>query len=96
MYFIISCIDKPGALEVRKQHRPAHIEYLTAHGDLVMAAGPYVGDDGETMIGSLIVLESDDLASAETFAASDPYAQAELFESVEIRPWKWAIGNPDF
>ena len=96
MYFAISCIDKPGALDNRKEHRPAHIEYLTALGALVKFAGPYLDEDGETMIGSLIIIEADDRATAEVFVASDPYTKAELFESVEIRPWKWAIGNPDF
>jgi uncharacterized protein YciI len=46
------------------------------------------------MTGSLIILEADDRATAETFAAADPYAMAGLFESVDIRAWKWAIGNP--
>ena len=95
MYFAISCIDKAGALSLRMANRPAHIEYLTAHGAAVKFAGPYLGEDGETMTGSLIILEADDRASAETFVAADPYAKVELFESVEIRPWKWAIGNPD-
>ena len=96
MYFAISCIDKPGALAYRKEHRPAHIEYLTAHGAVVKFAGPYLDDDGETMVGSLLVIEAADRAAAEEFVASDPYTKAELFESVDIRPWKWAIGNPDF
>ena len=95
MYFAISCIDYPGALELRMVNRPAHIDFLKAHAAAVKFAGPYLDEDGETMIGSLIILEADDRPSAETFAASDPYAQAELFESVDIRPWKWAIGNPD-
>ncbi len=28
---------------------------------------------------------------AAAFAASDPYQQARLFESVEVRPWKCVI-----
>ncbi len=96
MFFAISCIDKAGCLDLRKEHRPAHIEFLTAHGAVVKFAGPYLDEDGETMTGSLIILEADDRATAETFAASDPYAMAELFESVDIRPWKWVIGNPDY
>ena len=95
MYFVISCIDKPGALGLRMETRPAHIEFLKAHADAVKFAGPYLGEDGETMAGSLIILEADDRASAETFATADPYAQAGLFASTDIRAWKWTIGNPD-
>ena len=95
MYFVISCTDKPGALGLRMETRPAHLEFLKAHMSAVKLAGPCLGEDGETMIGSLIVLEADTRADAETFAAADPYALAGLFESTEIRTWKWTIGNPD-
>ena len=95
MYFAISCIDKPGALSLRMKNRQAHLEFIKAHATAVKFAGPYLGEDGETMTGSLIILEADDRATAETFAAADPYAMAELVESVDIRAWKWAIGNPD-
>ena len=95
MYFVLSCIDKPGGLALRLENRLAHLEYLEAHAAAVKFAGPYLAEDGEAMTGSLIILEADDRATAETFAAADPYAMAGLFESVDIRAWKWAIGNPD-
>ncbi len=94
MFFAISCIDKPDSLSLRMEKRPAHIEYLYANASVVKFAGPYLSEDGETMTGSLIILEADDRAAAEAFAAADPYAQAGLFESVDIRPWKWSIGKP--
>jgi uncharacterized protein YciI len=28
-------------------------------------------------------------------AENDPYAKAGLFASVEIKPWKWLIKNPE-
>ena len=94
MYFAISCIDKPGALELRMATRPAHIDYLKTFEHAVKLAGPCLADDGETMIGSLIVLEAEDRAAADAFSAADPYTLAGLFESVLIRHWKWTIGNP--
>jgi len=51
-------------------------------------AGPTLTEDGEAMTGSLIVIDRDDLAAAEAWAAGDPYAKAGLFESVVIRPFK--------
>ena len=95
MYFAISCIDKAGALELRMANRPDHIDFLKANAAAVKFAGPYLSEDGEAMTGSLIILEIADRAAAEAFAEADPYAIAGLFESREIRPWKWAIGNPD-
>ena len=31
----------------------------------------------------------------EAMADADPYAVAGLFASVDIRPWKWLIRNPE-
>ncbi len=57
-------------------------------------AGPFTSDDGTAMLGSLLVIEAADRASAEALLADDPYAKAGLFESVTLRAWRWTIGNP--
>ena len=53
-----------------------------------MTAGPLLNDAGTGMVGSLLVLDLPDRDAADAFAASDPYAKAGLFRSVEVRPWK--------
>jgi uncharacterized protein YciI len=88
MLFVIHCIDKPGAAEVRAANRTAHLGYLTTYDEKVFAAGPTLSEDGETMTGSLLILDFEDRAEAEAFVAGDPYTMAELFESVTIQPWK--------
>ena len=90
MRVALICIDKPGALQVRLDNRPAHVEHLTSSG-VVELAGPFLDPQGQ-MTGSLIVLEVPDLAAAEAWAAADPYAVAGLFASVAIREWKKVIG----
>ena len=95
MLFAITCIDKPDHMDVRLANRPAHIEYLKGCGDTVRLAGPFTSDDGGTMTGSMLVIEAESRAAAETFAKGDPYAKAGLFASTDIRAWKWGIGNPD-
>jgi hypothetical protein len=47
-----------------------------------------LSDDGEAMLGSVLVIEAADRAAAEGFAAGDPYAKAGLFESVTIKAFK--------
>lgn len=91
MLFAISCRDKAGHAQVRLDNRGAHLEHLKAHGDQVIAAGPYISDDGSSMLGSLLVVDVADRAAAEAFAATDPYAKAGLFESVDITAWKKVI-----
>ena len=95
MLFAVSCTDKADSLDVRRENRPAHIEFLKANGAAIKVAGPYTSEDGAAMTGSLLIIEAADLAAARALAAGDPYAKAGLFESVDIRPWKWVIGNPD-
>jgi uncharacterized protein YciI len=40
------------------------------------------------MNGSVVILDLEDRAAAEAFAAGDPYNQAGLFERVTISAWK--------
>ena len=94
MLIAMTCIDKPDHLETRLANRDAHLAYVAETGK-VKIAGPLLSDDGETMCGSLIVLDVEDVAAAKDWSASDPYTKAGLFERVECRPWKWLIGAPD-
>ena len=85
MLFSLHCVDKPEGLPIRKENRPAHLEYLEKHLDALVFAGPTLTDDGELPTGSLIIINVEDRAAAEAFAAGDPYAQAGVFESVSIQ-----------
>jgi uncharacterized protein YciI len=88
MHFAIYCLDKPDGGPVRAENRPAHVDYLNRHMDRILVAGPLLDAAGEAPAGSLLILEFDDLAAARAFADGDPYAQAGLFESVTIKPWR--------
>jgi uncharacterized protein len=88
MYYIIHCTDKPGSGNIRADNRPAHVDFLKSHRDNLYTAGPTLTDDGEGMNGSLLIVDFPERSAVEAFAASDPYAQAGLFESVIIKPWK--------
>ena len=90
--FVLTCIDKPNALELRMATREAHFAY--AHGfpaGVIKLGGPFLDEKGD-MAGSLIVLDVADLAAAQAFNRGDPYQKAGLFERVEIRPWKSTFG----
>ena len=82
--------DKPGALEVRKANREAHVAYLKST-DAVEMAGPFLNENGD-MCGSLIILDMPDMDAAEAWAANDPYKLADLFDSVELIEWNKVIG----
>jgi uncharacterized protein YciI len=88
MHFVIHCTDKADHGHVRAENRPAHVDYLKAHADRIVAAGPTLSEDFESMTGSVLIMEFDGCAEAEAWADGDPYKQAGLFESVSIQPWK--------
>ena len=88
MNFVLYCVDKAGHGSIRTDNRPAHLDYLKSKLDRILLAGPMLGDDGATVLGSLLLIEANDRAAAEAFAAGDPYAKAELFESVTIKAFK--------
>ncbi len=90
MRFALIAKDKPGAIEIRKANRDAHVAYLKST-DAVEMAGPFLDENGE-MCGSLIILDLPDMAAAEAWAAQDPYKAADLFQSVEITAWNKVIG----
>jgi uncharacterized protein YciI len=94
MLYALICIDKTNSLALRKAKRPEHVAYLKGRGDTLKLAGPFTEADGETMNGSLIVIEAVSLDAAREIAAGDPYAKAGLFASVEIRPWVWTLNRP--
>jgi uncharacterized protein YciI len=92
--FVITAVDKPGALPVRLEHRPAHLAYLADHGAMVKLAGPFLtAAEGGDPSGSMLIVEAADLAAAEAFAAADPFAVAGLFASSKVEPWRITIGG---
>jgi len=99
MYFAVYATDRPNSLLLRLQTRPSHRDYMrdmTAHPEVaVLRGGPTLAADGETMNGTLLIVEAPTLAAAEAFAAGDPYQKANLFTSAYVRPWAWTIGRPD-
>ncbi|MCK8463330.1 YciI family protein [Aliiroseovarius sp. S1339] len=90
MLVAIICTDKPGAIEIRKANREAHLAYIKNTG-VVTQAGPFLDVDG-TMCGSLLILDVADRDAAQAWADNDPYAKAGLFADVRIEQWKRVVG----
>lgn len=90
MRVAVICTDKIGALQVRLDNRPDHLDHIQTSG-VVEMAGPFLDTAGK-MIGSLIILNVETLQDAKNWAEADPYAKAELFAAVTITEWKKVIG----
>ena len=90
--FAFHCVDKPNSLDVRVATREAHLAYLGGFKDELRLAGPMLGAD-DAPVGSILFMELESRAAAETFAANDPYAKAGLFQNVEITGFRASLGK---
>jgi uncharacterized protein YciI len=94
MLFIAVCADKPDSLQLRLENRPAHLAYLTGLGAKVRAGGAMLTPDRQGVLGSLIIFEAESEMEVAAMLADDPYSKAGLFVSVDVKPWRQAIGVP--
>ena len=95
MLYVITGSDNENSLEKRLNVRPAHLERLQIlqnEGRLVMA-GPFPAIDSDDpgtagFAGSMIVAEFDSLEDAKMWADADPYVEADVYDSVTVKPFK--------
>jgi uncharacterized protein len=92
MMFVVTAFDRPGAGELRAKRRPAHLEYLKGKSEQIRAGGALL-DPEDQPIGSMLIIEAADQAAAEALVAGDPFRREGVFERVEVRPWRAALGT---
>jgi len=85
--YIVHCTDVAGSAALREPLRQAHRDYLDAHGDQVVARGPLLSDDGETIVGSALLLDVADRAEAEALLADEPFNKAGVYGHFTIERW---------
>jgi uncharacterized protein YciI len=87
MLFAIHAIDRAGALDKRLSHYEAHKAFLfdtSAYDVTIVMSGPLTADDGQSMIGSLFLVEAADRAAIEKFHHADPFFAAGIWQTVTI------------
>ncbi len=94
--FMIYTTDHAQSGHIRADNRDAHLQHLKAPGRVrVLAAGPWLDDDGQTMRGSLLIVEAKCINCINDWLKEDPYVVNGLTKSAKIHPFTWAIGAPD-
>lgn len=88
-FFAFIGYDGPRGPELRKLHRPAHLERLEklAAENRIRHAGPLL-DDAGAPVGSVIVFEADNSDLAREIASGDPYVTEGVFESWKLHGTK--------
>ena len=88
MLFSVHALDHPDFDAKRQAVYAEHVAHLKSakdQGVTIVVGGPLVADDGKTSIGSLMVLEAPDRATAEKFNNADPFAKNGMWAKVEIQ-----------
>ena len=84
MPYMIYCMDRTDAGDLRQRTRAAHLDYMITHSEQVLYGGPLQSDDGLRVLGSLMVLDLAHRIDVEAFLKKEPYACAQLFSEVRI------------
>ena len=95
MWYAIIAADVPNSLEKRIEARPEHLarlQELQNQGRL-MLAGPFPAIDSidpgpAGFSGSLIVAEFNDVEAAKSWASTDPYVTAGVYNNVIVKPFR--------
>lgn len=94
MQFVIIGTDAKDAMSLRAETRAAHLDYWKSQAEKFLAAGPFLNSK-EKPTGSMIIIETNDLQSAQTLAKNDPYALKGVFQSHTVQRWNWLFGKPE-
>jgi uncharacterized protein YciI len=81
-------VDRPDAAALRARVRPEHKAYLARVAEHIAFAGPLTGDDGQTMIGSLLVIDFADRAAALAWLAQEPYTRAGVYGQTQVHAFR--------
>ena len=87
MLFTVTRHDKPNSVGLRQSERPKHLIYLERVTPCITSGGALMDDEGQ-QIGSILIIDVEDRAAAEQFAATDLYVEAGLFANTYIAPFR--------
>ncbi len=96
MLFSIVGTDKPDSLKKRQKARQLHLDRLTllAQQNRLVIAGPNPNAGGtEGFSGSIIIAQFESLQAAKDWADQDPYITADVYDHVEVKPFKQVFPN---
>jgi uncharacterized protein YciI len=88
MLYVFHMIDRAGAAELRQRIRPEHKAYLAGVAERIAFAGPLVADDGQTMLGSLLVIDFADRDAALAWLRDEPFTRAGVYGSTQVHAFR--------
>ncbi|MFI5658411.1 YciI family protein [Streptomyces sp. NPDC051684] len=93
MEFLCYHRDRKDSLALRHELVERHWSYMDGYAKEMIARGPTFLDDGETLTGSVHILDLPDAAAARAFAFDEPGYQAGAYRDVLLRRWRNVLGR---
>jgi uncharacterized protein YciI len=90
--FFVYCPAKGNHSEKKQTLAQAHEKYCKEFDDSFICHGSLLSDEG-LWRGSVYFLEMENHALVEEFLRHEPYAEAKLFDKIEIH--RWTMGGPE-
>ncbi len=87
MTYLITCHDKTNSLDVRLSTREKHLNYIKNFKEQLIIAGPIL-DKNKNPIGTVLILNYDNIEQVNDFLKKDPYNQVNLFKKISILEFK--------
>ena len=91
--FLVSCMDGPDAVELRRKHLVDHLQYAEAHWTSYITAGPLSEPGSPAPIGSMFLVLAETLDEARAQMQGDPYVSCGMYASIEFKEFTNAIGQ---
>ncbi|MWA02026.1 hypothetical protein F8568_016930 [Actinomadura sp. LD22] len=85
--------DRRGSMHLRDELVEEHWSYMDRYAAEMIARGPTFASDGETLTGSVHIVDLPDPATARAFAFDEPCYQAGAYRDVMLRRWHNALGR---
>ena len=90
MTYLITCTDKENSIDLRLSTREEHIKYLKKIKKKLILAGPIL-DKNDNPVGTVLILDFDNLNAVKKFLNEDPYSKVDLFNDIKIVRFKKVI-----
>jgi uncharacterized protein YciI len=84
--YVLRCLDAEGTAALRDLNRDAHVAHVRGSG-VVRIAGPIL-NESDTVVGSVLIIDVQNIAQARDFSDSDPFRRAGVYLSVDIHPFR--------
>ncbi len=88
--YALICHDVPNSSELRKQHRPAHLErlqQLNAEGRLKLGGFTPAKHGEPTVTGSVIIAEFADDSAVQAWVSQEPFLLNGVYSHIDIKPF---------